>query len=143
MSPNEPYPRLDRTETETLLNRHGITPTQQRVEIAAVLLAAPQHISAEALLERVNGTKSLASKATVYNTLGLFASHGLVKEVKVDRSKVFYDSNPRPHHHFYDTTTGELTDFAPEDIDISKHPSPPEGTSLDEIEVIIRVSQKN
>ena len=93
-------------------------------------------------MERVNGAKSLVSKATVYNTLGLFASRGLVKEVKVDRSKVFYDSNPLPHHHFYDTTTGELTDISPEDIEISKHPSPPEGTSLDEIEVIIRVSHK-
>lgn len=138
----EPYRRLDRAETESLLSRHDIMPTQQRIEIASVLLAAHQHISAEALMERVNDIDSLVSKATVYNTLGLFAANGLIKVVKVDPSKVFYDSNPLPHHHFYDTTTGELTDIAPEDIEISKLPSPPEGTSLDEIEVIIRVSNK-
>ena len=117
-------------------------PTQQRIEIAAILFAGRQHISAEALMDRVNSGESAVSKATIYSTLGLFATHGLIKEVKVDPSKGFYDSNPLPHHHFYDITTGELTDFSPEDIEISKLPAPPVGTSLDEIEVIIRVSKK-
>lgn len=124
------------------MGEHGIMLTQQRIEIAAILFAERQHISAEALMERVNRGAVLVSKATIYNTLGLFAAHGLIKEVKVDPSKVFYDSNPLPHHHFYDTTTGELTDFDPEDIEISKLPSAPEGTTLDAIEVIIRVSHK-
>ena len=66
-------------------------------------------------MERVNGGEASVSKATVYNTLGLFAAHGLIKGVKVDPSKVFCDSNPMPHHHFYHTTTGELTDFSLED----------------------------
>jgi len=142
MKRQESHHRLARGQTETLLTRHGIIPTQQRIEIASVLFAERQHLSAEALMERVNEGQATVSKATVYNTLGLFALHGLIKEVKVDPSKVFYDSNPQPHHHFFDTTTGELTDFAPEAIEISKLPIPPDGTSMDDIEVIIRVSRK-
>ena len=142
MNTRESHPCLARGQTETLLAKHGIIPTHQRIEIASVLFAARQHLSAEALMERVNFGQASVSKATVYNTLGLFALRGLIKEVKVDPSKVFYDSNPLPHHHFFDATTGELTDFGPEDIEISKLPVPPEGTSMDGIEVIIRVSHK-
>lgn len=122
MSTIEPHRRLERAETQTLLAQHEIISTEQRLEIAAVLFATRQHISAEALLERVNRGEVLVSKATIYNTLSLFAAHGLVREVKVDPCKVFYDSNPLPHHHFYDTTTGELTDFKPEAIEISRLP---------------------
>ena len=141
MVTDEPKKRLPRRDTEARLSRHHM-PTQQRVEIASSLFAERLHIPAEALVERVNDGESLVSKATIYNTLGLFATNGLVKEVRVDCSKVFYDSNPLAHHHFYDTITGELADFDPKDIEISKLPSPPPGTSLDEIEVIIQVSRK-
>ncbi len=72
MAIQEPCRPLDRTEAEFLLSRHDIMPTQQRIEIALILFAERQHVSAEALMERVNGGESLVSKATVYNTLGLF-----------------------------------------------------------------------
>ena len=83
------------------LKSSGVTPTTQRVEIAQILFARPQHLSAEQILGMVNESSSTASKATVYNTLGLFAKKGLVKEVIVDPSKVFYDSNVTKHFHFF------------------------------------------
>jgi len=92
------------------LKARNITPTQQRVEIAQILFEKPQHLSAEQVLAKVNGNAAV-SKATVYNTLGLFARKALVKEVIVDPSKVFYDSNVHPHQHFYNIDTGILTDI--------------------------------
>lgn len=94
------------------LRSSGVTPTTQRVEIAQILFARPQHLSAEQILKMVNEeSNSTASKATIYNTLGLFAKKGLVKEVIVDPSKVFYDSNVSKHFHFFNTDTGLLTDI--------------------------------
>ena len=84
---------------ESLLRRHGISPTRPRRQIAALMLSAPSHHSAEQVMERLAGAGVAVSKATVYNTLGLFARRGLLREVVVDRSKVFYDSNTSTHHH--------------------------------------------
>ena len=123
----------------SVLTNLGISPTPQRVQIAAALLSKPQHLSAEQVLHIVNQGGAVASKATVYNTLGLFARKGLVREVIVDPSKVFYDSNTSHHHHFYNTVTGELTDVDATHLDIVKLPPPPIGTMCEGIDVIIRV----
>lgn len=122
-----------------VLTTLGISPTPQRLEIAAALLSKPQHLSAEQVLQLVNQTSNTVSKATVYNTLGLFARKGLVREVIVDPNKVFYDSNTEHHHHFYNVTTGELTDVDVVNLDIVKLPQPPHGTLCEGIDVIIRV----
>lgn len=94
-----------------MLRERGIAPTSQRVAIARILFARAQHLSAEQLLTSVNEGFMAVSKATVYNTLKLFAREGLVREVIVDPSKVFYDSNVTAHHHLYDVTSGTLTDI--------------------------------
>ncbi len=120
------------------LKSHNITPTQQRVEIAQILFERPQHLSAEQVLAKVNGTTAV-SKATVYNTLGLFARKGLIHEVVVDPSKVFYDSNVVKHHHFYNLDTGLLTDIEIGAIELNSMPELPTGTKSVAVDVIIRV----
>ena len=117
-------------------------PTQQRVDVASVLLARPQHVSAESLLEQVNQGDGDVSKATIYNTLRVFAEHGLLKEVIVEPSKTLYDSNTTPHHHFYDVDKGELIDIAVDDIVIGGLPQPPAGAAIQGVDVIVRVSRK-
>ena len=122
-----------------LLNEHDIMPTAQRVEIAAIMLAEEQHLSADQVLARVRQTGAAVSKATVYNTLGLLAEKGLIRQVIVDPAKVFYDSNNRPHYHFFNTNTGQLKDFDAELLGLKKLPPLPEGTVADGVDVIIRV----
>ena len=134
---------LDKTEFVERLREAGITPTQQRVEIAQILLARPQHMSADQVLGIVNSDSAIVSKATVYNTLGLFAEKGLVREVIVDPAKVFYDSNTSDHHHFYNIDTGELTDIEPEKIQLENQPLAPEGTVAEGIDVIVRIRKSS
>ena len=122
-----------------MLVDRGISPTQQRVQIATVLLSKSQHLSADQVMHIVNRDSNVASKATVYNTLGLFARKGLVREVIIDPSKVFYDSNTSPHHHFYNVSSGELMDIDTSQLDITRLPEPPQGTECEGVDVIIRV----
>ena len=77
------------------LQAHGIYPTQQRIEVAEIMLSRDQHLSADQVMQMVNRGPVSVSKATIYNTLGLFANKGLLREVIVDPSRVFYDSNNR------------------------------------------------
>lgn len=128
-----------RAEIIEQLAAKDITPTQQRVEIAQILLGKAQHLSAEQVLELVNAHRPLVSKATVYNTLGLFAEKGLIKEVIIDPTKIFYDTNTSHHHHFYNVDDGSLVDISAEQVQIDRLPTPPRGMVTDAVEVIIRV----
>ncbi len=130
------HPAQDVSE---LLARHHIAPTQQRRQIAEILFARPQHLCADQVLARVNQNGAVASKATVYNTLGLFARKGLVREVIVDPSKVFYDSNTSAHHHFYNVDTGLLQDIDSQELSLQGLPMLPEGVELDGVDIIVRV----
>jgi Fur family transcriptional regulator, iron response regulator len=126
-------------EITAMLRAHGIGPTAQRVEIAQVLFSRCEHLSAEEVFSIVNVESSRVSKATVYNTLGLFAERGLIREVIADPTRIFYDPNTSPHHHFYDTTTGKLMDIPADEVKIMNLPSLPEGMSMEGVDVIVRV----
>lgn len=133
------HPRQD---LKAYLRKHGVTPTAQRIQIARILFAKPAHYSAEEIYNAVNLLKPRVSKATVYNTLGLFVRKGLIKEVLVDPSRVFYDSNTVPHHHFYDIDTGEIQDITQDQISVSELPKLPNGKCLDSIEVLVRIRRQ-
>lgn len=125
-----------------VLLAHDVRPTSQRVEIAKVLLREPQHLSADQVLARVNVQRPLVSKATVYNTLNLFAAQGLINQVIIDAGKVFYDSNTDFHHHLYNEDTGILQDVDASALKIECMPELPEGTLGTGIDVIIRVKNQ-
>ncbi|HQU16873.1 MAG: Fur family transcriptional regulator [Gammaproteobacteria bacterium] len=130
---------LTRAAVIEFLKDRGIAPTLQRVEIGQVLFARPQHLSADQVLAQVNGDHLRVSKATVYNTLGLFAKKGLIREVIVNPTRVFYDTNTSAHHHFYNVDTGTLADIDASAVTISELPRLPDGTVAEGVDVIIRV----
>jgi len=129
----------NRMHIASRLRAHDITPTQQRVRIGEVLFAEAQHVSAEQVLSMVNKDYDEVSKATVYNTLGLFAKKGLLHEVIIEPSKVFYDTNIDKHYHLYHIDTGMLEDISASQVKIDQLPELPEGTILEDVDVIIRL----
>jgi Fur family transcriptional regulator, iron response regulator len=127
---------------EVRLTECGIRPTAQRVRIASLLLAAPQHLSAEQILASLRGTGARVSKATVYNTLNLFAAHGLIRQLSVDGSRAWFDSNVDPHYHFHDLESGALIDVPVPEVAFSRLPPPPPGTEVAGIDLVIRLRKK-
>jgi Fur family iron response transcriptional regulator len=121
------------------LRSNGVKPTTQRLEIGMLLLTSPQHMSADQILIDLRNAGSRISKATVYNTLNLFAENKLIREVSVDSTRQFYDSTTCAHHHFYNVDTGELTDIKLDELAFSSLPELPNGTEAHDIEVIVRV----
>lgn len=133
-----PNTLISRELAANRLREHGVAPTAQRLEIARSLFSLHMHVSAEQLLARVNERSARVSKATVYNTLRLFREKGLVREVIVDPTRVFYDPNTDPHHHFYDMDAGILTDIPAGDIKVSGVPTLPDGTVEAGVDIVIR-----
>ena len=128
-----------RDNLANVLRERDINPTHQRIEIAYALFSRGEHLSADQLLAIVNERNAETSKATVYNTLNLFVEKKLIREVIVDPSKVFYDPNTEPHHHFYNTDTGDLTDIDVSEMAISGLPQIPDGMVTEGIDVIVRI----
>jgi len=126
-------------EIVELLRSHDIYPTTQRVIITRLLFEKCAHLSAEDVFRLVNTDNRHVSKATVYNTLGLLAGKGVVREVIADPTRIFYDPNTQPHHHFFDVATGELTDISADQIHVSSLPPLPPGVRLEGVDVIVRL----
>lgn len=120
----------------------GIRPTAQRVRIASLLLCEPQHLSAEQILANLRQSGARVSKATVYNTLNLFAAHGLIRQLSVDGTRAWFDSNVDAHYHFHDLASGALIDVPVPDVEFSRLPPPPPGTEVDGIDLVIRLRKK-
>lgn len=133
--------QYSRDNMAELLRAHDINPTHQRIEIAYALFSRQEHLSADQVMTIVNDRHAETSKATVYNTLNLFLEKGLVREVIVDPSKVFYDPNTGPHHHLYEVDSGRLTDIDADDVRIEGLPALPKGVETVGIDLIVRVKR--
>ncbi|HTY94746.1 MAG TPA: Fur family transcriptional regulator [Steroidobacteraceae bacterium] len=117
----------------------GIRPTAQRMRIAALLLASPQHLSAEQILASLQAAGARVSKATVYNTLNLFAERGVIRQLSVDGARTWFDSNVAPHYHFHDMDTGALVDVPVPEVEFARLPRLPAGMEMAGIDLVIRV----
>ena len=105
-------------------------------------LAEPQHLSAEQILASLRSAGARVSKATVYNTLNLFAERGLIRQLSVDGSRAWFDSNVDAHYHFHDVTSGALIDVPIPEVEFSRLPAPPPGTEVAGIDLVIRLRKK-
>lgn len=121
------------------LRARAIQPTAQRLQIAALLLTAPQHLTAEQLAGELRLRGARVSKATLYNTLRLFADRGLIRELRLDGTRVWFDSNVTPHYHFQDQSTGALTDISSSDVAFERLPEPPAGMEIAGVDLVIRL----
>ena len=126
-----------------VLRMAGLRPTRQRVALAELLFSgAHRHVSAEqlhaeALTQRVN-----VSLATIYNSLHQFREAGLLREVAVDASRSYFDTDTSDHHHFYHEDEQRVTDIPSSSIVIQNLPEPPHGMAITHVDVIVRVRRQ-
>jgi Fur family iron response transcriptional regulator len=113
------------------------------VRIAGLLLASPQHLSAEQILGTLRAAGARVSKATVYNTLNLFAERGVIRQLSVDGARSWFDSNTAPHYHFHDLDTGALQDVPVPEVQFARLPPLPDGMELAGIDLVIRVRKSS
>jgi Fur family iron response transcriptional regulator len=118
----------------------GLRPTRQRRLLAGLLFGqGDRHVTAELLHREAEKSGCRVALATVYNTLHQFTAAGLLRQVAVDPSRSYFDTNTDPHHHFYDEDDGALIDISGEHIAVSGLPAPPPGMALAGVDVIVRI----
>ena len=123
-----------------LLRKAHLRPTRQRQLLAELLFCGPdRHVSAEVLHAEALAKGEQVSLATVYNTLHQFRGAGLVRELAIDASRAFFDTNTSNHNHFFIEADGELVDIPGHAIKIDGLPKPPDGMRISHIDVVVRL----
>ena len=118
----------------------ALRPTRQRMALTRLLFDGDdRHVTAEALYKEARAADVRVSLATVYNTLHQFTAAGLLREVVVDATRSYFDTNTSHHHHFFCEEDRCLVDILGEELKVVKLPHPPPGTTVTEVDIVIRV----
>ena len=119
----------------------SLRPTRQRMTLAKLLVGdgKDRHVTAESLFEAASKSDEKVSLATVYNTLRAFCDAGLMREITVDGSKSYFDTNMSDHPHFYWEDSASLTDAPSDQLKIAQIPDAPEGAEIASVDVVIRL----
>ena len=122
------------------LQSSGLRPTRQRMALGWLLFGkGDRHVTAENLYEEARGCNTALSLATVYNTLRQFSEAGLLREIAVYGSRIWYDTNTGPHYHFYVEDRDQLLDIPDDMLGLLKMPDAPQGMTILSADVIVRV----
>ena len=130
-------------DVKAMLRQVGLRPTRQRMALGWILFGkGDRHITAEMLYEEASKAKVPVSLATVYNTLHQFTDVGLLRQVAVDGSKTYFDTNNTQHHHFFVEGENALLDIPDSAVIVEESPMPPEGYEIARIDVVVRLRRK-
>jgi len=130
------------TDQEAVARLRGakLRPTRQRVDLVGLLFrAGDRHVTAESLHAEAARSGVQVSLATVYNTLHQFTEAGLLRQVVVDASRTYFDTNTGNHQHFFVQDEATLIDIPGENIAVAGVPAPPKGMNVERIDVVVRV----
>jgi Fur family transcriptional regulator, iron response regulator len=130
-------------DVKAMLREVGLRPTRQRMALGWLLFGkGDRHLTAEMLYEEASRAKVPVSLATIYNTLHQFTEVGLLRQIAVDGSKAYFDTNTSTHHHFFVEGENELLDITGADVLVGNSPTPPEGYEVERVDVIVRLRRK-
>jgi Fur family peroxide stress response transcriptional regulator len=115
----------------------GVTPTRQRLAVAAHVLVAEDHPSADEVWERSRVMLPTLAQATVYNTLHRLVEAGLLTTIQRPQEPLRYDPRTEPHPHLLDTATGLLTDLDPATVHVHLSPELTQGLDIRRVHVLI------
>lgn len=130
-------------DVNEMLQSVGLRPTRQRMALGWLLFGkGARHLTAEMLYEEATLAKVPVSLATVYNTLNQLTDSGLLRQVSVDGTKTYFDTNTTSHHHYYLENNHELVDIPDPSLVLSKMPEVPEGYEISRIDMVVRLRKK-
>ena len=124
------------------LRKSGLRPTKQRLKICNVLFNSDKtfHFTINDLVKKIELVDNQKiSLATVYNTVHAFEKKGYLKEIAINSSQTYFDTNTTDHHHFFDEKNKELIDLENEDVLPIKIKKTIPGKKIKSVELLVRV----
>ncbi len=109
-----------RRMVDTMIDRcreAGLNVTPQRIAVYEALVKSEEHPTPEMLFRRVKRSMPSLSLATIYKSLDVLETLGLVQAVEIDSDSRRYDANMSRHHHLVCTKCRRVSDFYDERLD--------------------------
>tara|TARA_Y100001958_G_C20774982_1_gene249134 strand:+ start:60 stop:470 length:411 start_codon:yes stop_codon:yes gene_type:complete len=126
----------------TKLRDSGLRPTKQRIKICEVLFETDKtfHFSINELTKKIHSqSDKKISVATVYNTIHAFEKKGYLKQIPVNSSQTYFDTNTTDHHHFYDVKNEKLIDLENKYVGPIKIQKTIPGKKIKSVEVLVKL----
>ena len=124
------------------LRKSNLRPTKQRIKICEILFNTDKtfHFTISDLVKmiEVNSNQKI-SLATVYNTIHAFEKKGYLKEIAINSSQTYFDTNTSNHHHFFDEKEKELIDLENDGLDPINIKKNIPGKIIKSVEVLVKV----
>ena len=124
------------------LRNSGLRPTKQRLQICEVLFDTEKtfHFTINDLASKIQKhLKNKISLATVYNTVHAFEKKGYLKQIPINSSQTYFDTNVSDHHHFYDLKEEKLIDLENSDVGPINILKKIDGKKIKSVEVLVKL----
>tara|TARA_B100000989_G_scaffold258934_1_gene208969 strand:+ start:58 stop:456 length:399 start_codon:yes stop_codon:yes gene_type:complete len=124
------------------LRNSGLRPTKQRLQICEVLFDSDKtfHFTINNLAEKIkNHLNNKISLATIYNTVHAFEKKGYLKQIPINSSEAYFDTNVTDHHHFYDLNENKLIDLENSDVGPINILKKINGKKIKSVEVLVKL----
>ena len=124
------------------LRNSGLRPTKQRLQICEVLFETEKtfHFTINNLAKKIkNQLNNKISLATIYNTVHAFEKKGYLKQIPINSSETYFDTNVTDHHHFYDLNKDKLIDLENSDVGPINILKKINGKKIKSVEVLVKL----
>ncbi len=124
------------------LRNSGLRPTKQRLKICQVLFDSEKtfHFTVNDLAKKIKiKIDSNISLATIYNTVHAFEKKGYLKQIPINSSQTYFDTNVSDHHHFYDLNNDKLIDLENSDVGPINIKKKINGKKIKSVEVLVKL----
>ncbi len=98
-------------ELSRFLTEKGIRPSQMRITLLMYLKNHPTHPTIDEMYVALRDGHPTLSKTTIYNTMDLFVSQGVVNSINIDEKNLRYDAFTDLHAHFICNCCGAISDI--------------------------------
>jgi len=97
---------------EHILREAGLRVTQQRASVVTILASSTDHPTVDDILDKARQLDDTLSLATVYRTMGVLETAGVIRKLTFDDAPARYEMTPQSDHdHLIDIDTGELIEI--------------------------------
>jgi Fur family iron response transcriptional regulator len=128
------------------LRNSGLRPTKQRLKICDVLFNTDKtfHFTISDLSKIISDKISTKmSLATIYNTVHAFEKKGYLKEIAINSSQNYFDTNTSAHHHFFDEKERKLIDLENDYVEPIKIKKTIPGKKIKSVELLVKINSDN
>ena len=124
------------------LRNSGLRPTKPRIQICEALFNTDKtfHFTINELEQKIKQqTNNNISLATVFNTVNAFEKKGYLKQITINSSETYFDTNVSDHHHFFDLKEEKLIDLENSDVGPINILKKINGKKIKSVEVLVKL----